>query len=111
MTDRFSRGCNKLIASHKADLFQSTEYFLQQMSWDDESRKKKKMPRQQDLFVVLSGEEQAIADKLASSESLHIDQLARELNIPAYQLFTTLLELEMKGQIKNLPGNMYALNQ
>lgn len=110
MSDKYSRGCNKLIASHKADLFQSTEYFLQQMSWDEESQKKKKMPRQQSLFVVLTEEEQVIADKLATIDSLHIDQLSRELNIPAYQLFTTLLELEMKGMIKNLPGNMYALS-
>ncbi|GAB6120946.1 DNA-processing protein DprA [Dysgonomonas termitidis] len=110
MSDRYSRGCNKLIASHKADLFQSAEYFLQQMGWDDESQKKKKMPRQQNLFVILTDEEQAVTDKLATIESLHIDQLARELNIPAYQLFTTLLELEMKGLIKNLPGNMYALS-
>ncbi|WP_029904192.1 DNA-processing protein DprA [Prevotella sp. 10(H)] len=110
MTDRFSRGCNKLIASHKADLFQSAEYFLQQMGWDTESQKKKKMPRQQDLFLVLTDEEQRIVDKLTTIEALHIDQLARELSIPAYQLFTTLLELEMKAVIKNLPGNMYALN-
>ncbi|MBK5721889.1 DNA-protecting protein DprA [Dysgonomonas sp. Marseille-P4677] len=110
MTDKYSRGCNKLIASHKADLFQSTEYFLQQMGWDDHSQKKKKMPRQQDLFIVLTSEEQLIVDKLTTMDSLHIDQLARELNIPAYQLFTTLLELEMKGVIKNLPGNLYTLS-
>ncbi len=109
MTDRYSKGCNKLIATHRADLFQSTEYFLQQMGWDNQSAKKKKAPRQQDLFLVLTTEEQPIVDKLGTEESIHIDQLARELNIPAYQLFNTLLELEMKGVIKNLPGNMYSL--
>lgn len=110
ITDKYSRGCNKLIATHKADLFQSTEYFLQQMGWDDQSAKKKKTPRQQDLFIVLTSEEQTIVDRLKMDDSLHIDQLARELGIPAYQLFTTLLELEMKNVIKNLPGNMYAVN-
>ncbi len=107
MTDKYSRGCNKLIASHRADLFQSTEYFLQQMGWDEESKKKK--PQQQQLFVILSDDEQAIVDKLSTQESLHIDQLARELNLPAYQLFSLLLDMEMKGFIKNMPGNMYAL--
>ena len=107
MTDKYSRGCNKLIASHRADLFQSTEYFLQQMGWDEQSQKKK--PRQQQLFVVLSDDEQAIVDKLSMQDSLHIDELARELNLPAYQLFSLLLEMEMKGIIKNMPGNMYAL--
>ncbi|MDU1890603.1 MAG: hypothetical protein E6767_07915 [Dysgonomonas sp.] len=109
MTDKYSRGCNKLIASHKADLFQSTEYFLEQMGWDDVSQKKKKQPKQQSLFIPLTEEEQVIVNKLTEYESLHIDQLAREINIPSYQLFSILLELEMKGSIKNMPGNLYAL--
>lgn len=110
MTDKYSKGCNKLIASHKADLFLSTEYFLQQMGWDVESTKKKNQPRQQELFLDLTTDEAAIVNYLRSEESIHIDQLARELNIPTYQLFSTLLELEMKGLVKNLPGNLYSLN-
>ncbi|MDR3059026.1 MAG: DNA-processing protein DprA [Prevotella sp.] len=110
MNDKYSQGCNKLISSHKADLFQSTEYFLQQMGWDDESTKKKKSPRQQELFITLTSEEQAIVDSLTANESLHIDTLARELNTPAYSLFSILLDMEMKGIIKNLPGNLYSLS-
>jgi DNA processing protein len=109
MTDKYSKGCNKLISSHKADLFQSTEYFLQQMGWDNEPSKKKKTTAQQSLFTILTNEEQAIANKLAENESLHIDQLARELETPAYSLFSLLLEMEMKGIIKNMPGNLFAL--
>ena len=110
MTDRYSRGCNKLIASHKADLFQSTEYFLQQMGWDNQTVAKKKAPKQQDLFLVLTSDEQRIVDSLKEQDSIHIDQLSRCLSIPAYQLFTTLLELEMKGVIKNMPGNLYSIS-
>jgi DNA processing protein len=107
MTDKYSRGCNKLIASHRADLFQSTGYFLQQMGWDEQSKKKK--PQQQQLFIILSDDEQAIVDKLSTQDSLHIDLLTSGLNLPAYQLFSLLLDMEMKGLIKNMPGNMYAL--
>ncbi len=110
VTDKYSQGCNKLIASHKADLFQSTEYFLQQMGWGKESAKKKKAPLQKELFITLSNEEQAIVDKLKDKESLHIDILAKELNLPTYQLFSTLLDLEMRGLIQNHPGNLYTLN-
>lgn len=108
--DKYSSGCNKLIASHKADLLQSPEYFLLQMGWDNQSERKKKAPRQQELFVDLTTEEQSVVDKLKEKEAMHIDQLARELNVPAFQLFSTLLELEMKGLINNLPGNIYALS-
>lgn len=108
ITDKYSQGCNKLIASHKADLFQSTEYFLQQMGWDT-VRDKKKSPKQQELFLNLTDEQQCIVDRLSTVDSLHIDQLARDVNSPAFQLFSTLLEMEMRGLIKNLPGNMYSL--
>lgn len=77
------------------------------MGWDEQSKKKK--PQQQQLFVILSDDEQAIVDKLSTQDSLHIDQLASDLNLPAYQLFSLLLDMEMKGLIKNMPGNMYAL--
>lgn len=80
------------------------------MGWDDESTKKKKAPRQQELFITLTSEEQAIVDSLTANESLHIDTLARELNTPAYSLFSILLDMEMKGIIKNLPGNLYSLS-
>jgi len=107
ITDKYSRGCNKLIASHKADLFKSTGYFLQQMGWDSQSTVSKPEAKQQQLFIILTTEEQSIVDNLPNREGIHIDKLARELSIPVYQLFTTLLELEMKGVIKNLPGNLY----
>lgn len=110
ITDKYSRGCNKLISSHKADLFKSTEYFIEQMSWDSQSGKKKKLPKQQELFVNLSADEQAVVDKLTLNETLHIDSLSRELGIPAYQLFSLLLEMEMKGIIRTMPGNIYALS-
>jgi len=106
ITDKYSRGCNKLIASHRADLFKSTAYFLQQMGWDEQPAKKKAI-KQQQLFMILTDEEQNIVDNLPDHDGKHIDQLSRELSIPTYQLFTALLELEMKGIIKNLPGNLY----
>lgn len=108
-TDNKSAGCNKLITSHKADLFYSTKHFLEQMGWDTQSQKLQRQPKQRDLFLNLTTEEQAITDKLAEKGTLHIDLLAREINIPAYQLFSILLELEMKGIIKNMPGNMFEL--
>ncbi|NDV67825.1 DNA-processing protein DprA [Dysgonomonas sp. 25] len=111
MTDAHSSGCNKLIANHKADLLLSTQYFLEQMNWDEASQKKKKVPRQQQLFMDLSSEEQKIVNTLQNyPEGIHIDLLAREAEIQVYQMFSILLEMEMKNLIKNLPGNMYSLS-
>lgn len=109
LTDKYSQGCNKLIAQHKADLFQSFDYFIEQMGWSNDTQQKKKAPKQKELFVTLNEEQQLIADTLSRYESLHVDQLAAQSGIPIYQLFTILLDLEMKGVIRNLPGNLFQL--
>lgn len=107
-TDKRSEGCNNLIANHRADILLSAEQFIQQMNWDNKP-KKGKSPKQQQLFIDLSVEEQNIIDKLNLEGAKHIDQIAKELSIPAFQLFSTLLELEMKGLVKNLPGSIYEI--
>ncbi len=111
ITDSKSIGCNNLIANHKADLLVSAEYFLQQMGWDQKSSKSKKKPLQQELFLNFSKEEQTVVDILSQQSNLHVDQLATQANIPVYQLFPILLDLEIKGILKNNPGNFYCLNQ
>ncbi len=109
LNDPRSSGCNKLIASHKADLFLSTAHFLEQMGWDEKTQKTKKQPKQKDLFLDLSNEEQSIIDILTENNSMHVDLLANNTGIPAYQLFSVLLDMELKGLIKNLPGNIYSV--
>lgn len=109
-TDKRSEGCNKLIYNHKADILLSASQFIEQMNWDRASLKKEKQPRQQELFLDLSEDEQKIIDKLSAEGATHIDRLSKELSIPAFQLFSTLLELEMRGLIKALPGSIYDIN-
>lgn len=108
INDKHSAGCNKLIANHKADLLFSTEYFLQQMGWDKKNVQKNDKPRQQELFIELDTDEQKVINVLKdNNEGLHIDSLAIKTEIPTYQLFSILLQLEMKNLIKNLPGNIF----
>lgn len=107
-SDAKSLGCNKLIAEHKADLLLSVNYFLEQMSWDADSQNMKKQPRQQELFVSLTDEEQAVVNSLSDGE-LHIDQLSIRLCLPVYELLPLLLEMELKGIVQNRPGNIVIL--
>lgn len=109
LNDPKSAGCNKLIANHKADLFLSTSHFIEQMGWDEKNSKGKKQPKQTELFLNLSDEEQKVIDIVTENNPIHVDQLASKAEIPAHQLFSVLLEMELSGLIKNMPGNMYSL--
>lgn len=106
LTDQRSDGCNALIANHRADLFLSFDHFIKQMNWDSE---KAKQATQQELFVALEVEEEPLYHLLTEKGALHIDIIARELETETYNLLSLLLQMEMKGLIKSLPGNTYSI--
>ncbi len=108
--DQQSAGCNKLIANHKADMILSAEHFVRQMAWDEASLKAKQAPRQQELFIELTSDEQKIADTLSKEQNgIHIDEIVLATSIPMHRLSSILFEMEMKGIIRNLPGNSFTL--
>lgn len=53
---------------------------------------------------LLSEEERKIVDLLAVDTPEHIDIIARQLGMETAQLSVTLLELEIKGVVRQLPG-------
>ncbi|MDO5524107.1 MAG: DNA-processing protein DprA [Bacteroidia bacterium] len=106
-TDPKSSGCNNLIAGNKAVLLQNVAGFLNQMGWN--ATAKSLPPKQKELFLNLTETEEKVFDALNQVESMHVNMLGIELNIPVSELFFTLLELEMKNVVKALPGGVYKL--
>lgn len=110
MGDPQSVGCNKLIANHKADLLLSASHFVRQMGWDEATQKEKSAPHQQKLFIDLDGDGQRIANVLNNKDKgMHIDDIAASTNIAMHQLTSILFEMEMKGIVNGLPGNVFKL--
>ena len=106
VTDSFSIGCNRLISTNRAILLQDVDGFVNHMGWDASA---KPQPKQKELFLQLTETEEKVFDALNKTESIHVNMLAIELNIPVSELFFTLLELEMKNVVKPLPGGVYKL--
>ncbi len=90
VTDAASVGCNTLIASDRAILMQDIKGFIDHMGWDDSV---KPQPRQKELFLQLTETEERVFDALNKVESIHVNMLAIELDVPVSELFFTLLEL------------------
>lgn len=101
---QYSAGCNKLIQQNKAQLIQSGRDFLKHMCWDDQNMANVRQPS---LFVELAEEERILIDVMANS-SQHIDVLSTMLKQPVSKMSVLLLQMELKGLIKSLPGNKYA---
>ncbi len=105
--DPMSAGCNRLIADNQAVLLHSSKQFLAHMGWEKQPEMNKET--QKKLFMELSAEEEQICQLLDRQESMQVNNISVELNIPVTDLFLTLLELEVKNVVKALPGGVYCL--
>lgn len=102
--DKYSRGCNYLIKKNKAALIENSEDFIYLMDWAKENPS-----RQMALDFDLENEEQIIFNLLRDYRKCSIDFLALHSQLSMNITTSTLLNLEFKGIVKNLPGKQFCL--
>ncbi|MBS9774876.1 MAG: DNA-processing protein DprA [Tenacibaculum sp.] len=107
--DTFSKGCNNLIKNNQAHLLTSAEDIVKMLNWDIDTKQNKVKNIQPELFLNLSNTEQKIYDYLQKNGKQLIDVIALDCNIPTYKLSSILLEMELKGIIKPLPGKLFEI--
>lgn len=104
-TDAYSRGCNQLIKINKAAMLTDAKDISYILGWEKENQKDKAIQKQ--LFMELAEPEQKIYDYLLKEGKQHLDLIALHCNTPIYKLASTLLNLELKGVVKPLPGKYF----
>ena len=105
-TDAQSRGCINLIKQQKANLITSAADVVYLLDWEI---KEKHKPKQTQLFVELDEEEKIIFKFLKDKEKELLDVIALECSIPAYKTASILMNMELKGVIRPLPGKLFQL--
>jgi DNA processing protein len=106
-TDHYSRGCNYLIRNNKAALVQSGEDIEYLLGWEKTTEDKQRT--QTMLFAELSEEEMFVAGILREKGKITLDELMIVSEKPLSKLVTLLLEMELKGAVRALPGKQYEL--
>ncbi len=103
VSSKASKGTHHLIKSNQAFLMESAEDLIFQMGWKQgESR------NQTQLALDITEVERQILTLFEVKSPLHIDELLDRCALTSSQLSLCLLELELKGLMKCLPGKMYA---
>lgn len=102
--DPRSEGCNKLIKGHKAALFESVKDLEYIMGW---TLPEKSKPIQKKIFVDLSPDEEAVLFLLRDKGRIQIDELSLALKSPVSMTVVHLLNLEINGLVRSLPGKFY----
>ncbi|MEZ4778158.1 MAG: DNA-processing protein DprA [Flavobacteriaceae bacterium] len=105
VNDVQSQGCNNLIKTQQAQLLSSAADLVYQLGW--EVAKKNTTPKQTQLFVELTEEEKKIWNYLKEKDHELIDIIAADCNLPSFKIASLLLNMELKGVIRPLPGKMF----
>ena len=104
--DAKSGGPNKLIRKNIASLITNAQDLLDIMGWVGARPTKRD---QQLLFNDLSEDEQLIANALEGKDSLHADELMLQTGLSTAKIGALLLQMEMTGIVRALPGKMFRL--
>ena len=106
-TDTYSKGCNNLIKYNKATILNEASDLVKMLNWDVKDAPPKAIQKQ--LFVELNEVEQTIYNLLEEKGALLMDNIALECSIPIMQLSGILLEMELKGVLRPLPGKLFEI--
>jgi DNA processing protein len=106
LTNSYSVGCNKLIRTHKAQIFTGVDDLLESLSWLPDSSNPT-IPAA--LPAHFTQEESQVVSLLRQKGEMNIDDLTWESKITAGKLATLLLNLELQGYVRALPGKRFTL--
>lgn len=112
-SDPSSVGCNQLIRTNKAQLLSCADELIATMDWT--TRQTCKAPVQTRLIGLLDDltpDQQNLLAKLQESEEgLHINHMVMETGRPYADVSSDLMQIELQGLIRSLPGGFYRFVQ
>lgn len=106
-TDFRSQGCNELIRNNKAVLITQAADLITSMNWDHTPSEP--AVRQSELFVELTVDEKKLIQLLRDKGQLSLDELNWYSQLSNSQVAAGLLSLELKNQIRALPGSLFRI--
>lgn len=107
VTDSQSVGCNNLIKTQQAHVLSNPLDVPYILNWELETPKKTVVQKQ--LFINLTNEEQDIQNYLQAHGKQLLDVIAIDCNMPTYKVASVLLNMELKGAVRPLPGKLFEL--
>jgi len=107
ITDSQSLDCNNLIKYQKAHMLTTALDVPYILNWKLEDEKKPAIQKQ--LFIELDATEKVIYNYLKDNDKQQLDVIAINCNLPIFKVAGVLLNMELKGVIRPLPGKLFEL--
>jgi DNA processing protein len=111
LTQKTSEGCNWLIRNHQANLFTSVKDLEYYLKWDAGKPNLHKQIELNFAELNLNETEKQILQLLKAnvSQMLTLDEISLRLKLSVAQISADLLNLELIGLVRALPGKKFGL--
>lgn len=110
LNDPLSEGCNNLIVNNKAIMLRNAGDLYFQMGWKTDMVKARHKEEQQELFATLKLDEQKIVQLLKENREMTMDEINLKCDLSLPKIASSLMEMELKGVVRCLPGRIYKLS-
>src|SRR6185503_9389351 len=108
--DDYSEGCNFLIRNNKAQLLTCAADLAYSLGWEKGENAKPAVEQFVLPFDLLPDESLILNFIKQNNGPLAIDDLSLKTNMPTSKLAMNLLNMEMQGYIRSLPGKTYCIS-
>lgn len=105
ISDKYSAGCNALIANNVAALITSASDLCAHLGWPTVSTQ----AETPSLFPTLTPEEEAVVGIMTDRGEVTLPELSSRIDIPIPRLMAMLIDMEFRSLIMNIPGGRYRL--
>lgn len=111
INNNFSKGCNQLIRDQKAQLITNGRELMEFMGWEtgETPKSTNKKPLNLDELPLEAKERKVVEALIDVEKGMILDEIGWKTQTHINELASSLLNLELKGIIKCLPGKKYTL--
>jgi DNA processing protein len=102
--DTYSAGCNRLIQNNIAALVESGSDIEKQLGWESTTRYEE---AKKTINTLLTEKEKLIIRAITEEPELGQEIISIRTGIPLHTLAGHLLQMELRGLVTQLPGNLY----
>lgn len=107
ITDRYSQGCNQLIAQHKAYTISTVKDLVKNLGINSQSNITGELFPTSEIRLQLTEDQENIYNIIKQNSFITLDELSEKADLPTYKILPIILELEISGYLKSFSGRQF----
>lgn len=107
ITDKYSQGCNMVIAQNKARIISTVQDLVEELGLDSKNGIMEPLFPKSELRRQMTENQNLIYQIISENPYISLDEIAEKTSTASHKILGLLLDLELNGLVKALSGRQY----